>query len=188
MHHRKAGRALGRTSSHRTAMYRNMTKSLIAHGTIKTTLAKAKEFRRFVEPVITRSGNDSLANRRLIFSRIRDKQCIHILFTIVGPHYKQRPGGYIRIIKSGYRAGDNAPMAIVQLVDFDSGKLKPLKNEQSIKENLVEKTPVAPKKSELSEDKKAPVSTEKAILDQNSKNHDNVKEEFKSSESEPKKN
>ncbi|NND53339.1 MAG: 50S ribosomal protein L17 [Gammaproteobacteria bacterium] len=117
MRHQKAGRTLGRKSSHRKAMYRNMSASLIAHETIKTTLPKAKELRRVIEPLITLAKEDSVANRRLAFSRVRDKAAVGKLFTELGPRFKARPGGYLRILKAGFRRGDSAPMAIVQLLD-----------------------------------------------------------------------
>lgn len=117
MHHRKIGRHLSRTTSHRMAMFRNMSASLVKHELIRTTLPKAKELRRVIEPFITVSKEDSVANRRLLFSRIRDKEAIHKLFTVLGPRYKTRAGGYLRIIKCGYRKGDSAPMAIVELVE-----------------------------------------------------------------------
>ncbi|HIE78534.1 MAG TPA: 50S ribosomal protein L17 [Candidatus Thioglobus sp.] len=120
MRHRKSGRQLNRNSSHRKAMFKNMANSLFLHETIKTTLPKAKELRRVVEPLITRAKIDSVANRRLAFSRLRDDASVAKLFTQLGPFYKDRPGGYIRILKAGYRTGDKAPMAVVQLVDFDS--------------------------------------------------------------------
>lgn len=117
MRHRKSGRHLNRTSSHRKAMFRNMTASLVQHELIKTTLAKAKELRRYAEPLITSSKEDSVANRRLVFDRIRNKETVGKLFTVLGPRYKERPGGYIRVLKCGFRDGDNAPMAYVELVD-----------------------------------------------------------------------
>jgi large subunit ribosomal protein L17 len=117
MRHRKSGRQLGRNSSHRKAMYRNMATSLLMHETIKTTLPKAKELRRVVEPLITVAKEDSVAHRRLAFDRLRDKAVVGKLFTDLGPRFKARPGGYLRILKMGLRAGDSAPMAIVQLVD-----------------------------------------------------------------------
>lgn len=117
MRHRNTGRQLSRNSSHRKAMLRNMTASLIQHGVIKTTLPKAKELRRVAEPLITLAKDDSLAKRRLAFSRIRDRDAVTKLFSEVGPRYKARPGGYLRILKCGFRAGDRAPMAIVELVD-----------------------------------------------------------------------
>ncbi|MBJ89064.1 MAG: 50S ribosomal protein L17 [Woeseia sp.] len=117
MRHRKSGRKLGRNSSHRKAMFRNMASSLVQHETIKTTLPKAKELRRVVEPLITLAKEDGVANRRLAFSRLRDKAAVGKLFTDLGPRFRDRPGGYLRILKMGPRRGDAAPMAIVQLVD-----------------------------------------------------------------------
>ncbi|MBT3520030.1 50S ribosomal protein L17 [Gammaproteobacteria bacterium] len=117
MRHKYSGRKLNRTSSHRTAMFKNMMASLIEHEEIKTTVPKAKELRGFVERLITISKNDTVAKRRIVFSRIRSKEAVAKLFTELGPRFKQRPGGYLRILKCGYRAGDKAPMAIVQLVD-----------------------------------------------------------------------
>lgn len=117
MHHRKSGRHLSRTSSHRQAMFQNMAVSLLKHELIRTTVAKAKELRRVVEPLITLAKNDSVANRRLAFSRLRDKAAVAKLFTEVGPRHAARPGGYTRVLKCGFRPGDQAPMAIVQLVD-----------------------------------------------------------------------
>jgi large subunit ribosomal protein L17 len=117
MMHRKAGRALGRKSSHRTAMYRNMAASLIVEETIRTTVPKAKELRRVIEPLITLAKEDGLARRRLAFSRLRDRASVGKLFNELGPRFKSRPGGYLRILKMGYRAGDCAPMALVMLTD-----------------------------------------------------------------------
>lgn len=117
MRHRKSGRQLSRNSSHRKAMLRSMTVSLVEHEIIKTTLIKAKELRMVAEPLITLAKTDSVANRRLAFSRTRDKAAVGKLFTDLGPRYTERPGGYIRILKCGMRAGDNAPMAYVELVD-----------------------------------------------------------------------
>ncbi|GBO85998.1 MULTISPECIES: 50S ribosomal protein L17 [Marinobacter] len=116
MRHRKSGRKFSRTSAHRKAMFRNMTASLVEHELIKTTLPKAKELRRVAEPLITLSKNDSVANRRLAFSRLRDDAAVAKLFDELGPRYSERPGGYLRILKCGFRAGDNAPMAFVELV------------------------------------------------------------------------
>jgi large subunit ribosomal protein L17 len=116
MRHRKSGRKFSRTSAHRKAMFRNMTASLVEHELIKTTLPKAKELRRVAEPLITLSKNDSVANRRLAFSRLRDDAAVAKLFDELGPRYSDRPGGYLRILKCGFRAGDNAPMAFVELV------------------------------------------------------------------------
>ena len=117
MRHLKSGKKLNRTSSHRKAMFSNMTASLIEHEVIKTTLPKAKELRRVAEPLITLAKNDSVANRRLAFSRLRSNLAVGKLFAELGPRYQARPGGYLRILKSGFRAGDAAPMAIVELVD-----------------------------------------------------------------------
>lgn len=117
MRHKKSGRRLGRNSSHRKAMFRNMATSLLRHETIKTTLPKAKELRRVVEPLITLAKEDGVANRRLAFDRLRDKEIVGKLFSDLGPRFKARPGGYLRILKMGPRPGDAAPMAIVQLVD-----------------------------------------------------------------------
>jgi large subunit ribosomal protein L17 len=116
MRHRKSGRKFSRTSAHRKAMFRNMTASLVEHELIKTTLPKAKELRRVAEPLITLSKNDSVANRRLAFSRLRDDAAVAKLFDELGPRYNERPGGYLRILKCGFRAGDNAPMAFVELI------------------------------------------------------------------------
>ena len=117
MRHHKSGRILGRKSSHRKAMFRNMASSLIKHETIRTTVSKAKELRRVVEPLITLAKEDGVANRRLAFDRLRDKVSVGKLFNELGPRFKARPGGYLRILKAGHRAGDAAPMAIVQLLD-----------------------------------------------------------------------
>lgn len=117
MRHRNGLRKLNRTSAHRQAMLRNMSNSLIHHELIKTTLPKAKELRRVVEPLITLAKNDSVANRRLAFSRLRDREAVTKLFTELGPRYNARPGGYTRILKMGFRVGDNAPMALMELVD-----------------------------------------------------------------------
>lgn len=117
MRHRQSGRQLNRNSSHRKAMYRNMAASLVEHELIKTTVPKAKELRRFAEPLITLSKIDSVANRRLAFNRLRDKAAVGKLFTEIGPRFKERNGGYTRILKCGFRAGDNAPMAYIELLD-----------------------------------------------------------------------
>ena len=117
MRHKKAGRRLGRNSSHRKAMFRNMAASLLRHETIKTTLPKAKELRRVVEPLITLAKEDGVAKRRLAFDRLRDKEVVGKLFKDLGPRFRNRPGGYLRILKLAPRAGDSAPMAIVQMVD-----------------------------------------------------------------------
>ena len=116
MRHRLSGRQLNRNSSHRQAMFRNMASSLVRHEIIKTTLPKAKELRRVVEPLITLAKSDSVANRRLAFARTRDRDVVGKLFTELGPRFQGRPGGYTRILKCGFRAGDNAPMAYIELV------------------------------------------------------------------------
>ena len=117
MRHRLAGRQLGRNASHRKAMFRNMVISLVEHELIKTTLPKAKELRRFAEPLITLAKVDSVANRRLAFARLNNKEAVGKLFSQLGPRYNTRPGGYVRILKCGFRAGDKAPMAYVELVE-----------------------------------------------------------------------
>ena len=132
MRHRHSGRQLNRNSSHRKAMFRNMTASLIEHESIKTTLPKAKELRRVAEPLITLSKKDSVSNRRLAFDRLRSKMAVGKLFSEIGPRYEERPGGYIRILKCGYRTGDQAPMVYVELVDREkTGEAE----EESIKED-----------------------------------------------------
>ena len=130
MRHRHSGRQLNRNSSHRKAMFRNMTASLIEHELIKTTLPKAKELRRVAEPLITLSKKDSVSNRRLAFDRLRSKMAVGKLFSEIGPRYEERPGGYIRILKCGYRTGDQAPMAYVELV----GREKTSEAEEPIEE------------------------------------------------------
>ena len=117
MRHGNSGRHLSRTSSHRKAMLRNMAVSLFRHELIRTTLPKAKELRREAEPLLTLAKSDSIANRRLAFSRLRDRDVVTKLFTTLGPRYEKRPGGYLRILKCGFRPGDNAPMALVELLD-----------------------------------------------------------------------
>lgn len=117
MRHRKSGRQLNRNSSHRSAMFRNMSASLFEHEMIRTTVPKAKELRRVAEPLITLAKEDSVANRRLAFNRLRDDEGVRKLFEELGPRYRERPGGYIRILKNGFREGDKAPMALVELVD-----------------------------------------------------------------------
>jgi len=124
MRHRKSGRQLNRNSSHRKAMFSNMAGSLVKHEVIKTTLPKAKELRRVIEPLITLAKQDSVANRRLAFARTRDKEVVGKLFNELGPRYEARPGGYTRILKCGFRTGDNAPMAYVELVDRPAVELK----------------------------------------------------------------
>jgi large subunit ribosomal protein L17 len=117
MRHKNSGRRLGRNSPHRRAMYRNLAASLLVHETVRTTLPKAKELRRVVEPLITLAKEDGVSRRRLAFDRLRDDTAVGRLFTELGPRFKSRPGGYLRILKIGFRAGDSAPMAIVQLLD-----------------------------------------------------------------------
>ena len=117
MRHNKSGRKLNRNSPHRKAMFRNMAASLVRHETIRTTLPKAKELRRVIEPLITLAKEDGVSKRRLAFDRLRDKEAVGKLFDELGPRFRERPGGYLRILKMGFRAGDAAPMAIVQLLD-----------------------------------------------------------------------
>lgn len=117
MRHRKSGRKLGRNSTHRQAMFRNMSSALVHEELIRTTLPKAKELRRVIEPLITRAKSDSVANRRVVFSRLRDRDAVTKLFNELGPRFRERPGGYVRILKCGFRPGDNAPMAVVELLD-----------------------------------------------------------------------
>lgn len=128
MRHRQSGRQLNRNSSSRKAMFRNMSSSLFRHELIKTTLAKAKELRRVAEPLITMAKKDSVANRRLAFARMRDRDMVTKLFNELGPRYEERQGGYLRILKCGFRTGDNAPMAYVELVD------RPVEAEEVIEE------------------------------------------------------
>ncbi len=131
MRHRQSGRKLNRNSSSRKAMFRNMATSLLRHELIKTTLPKAKELRRVAEPLITMAKSDSVANRRLAFDRLRDRDVVTKLFNELGPRYESRPGGYLRILKCGFRSGDNAPMAYVELVDrpLDDSELDGAENE-----------------------------------------------------------
>jgi len=138
MRHHKSGRKLNRTSSHRTAMFRNMAVSLLRHEQIRTTLPKAKELRRVAEPLITIGKKPSLANRRLAFARLRDREMVGKLFDDLGVHFKDRPGGYLRVLKCGFRTGDKAPMAIVQLVDRNpqntvAAEEKPVKKKAAAK-------------------------------------------------------
>ena len=129
MRHRQSNRKLNRTTSHRLAMFRNMSVSLLKHEIIKTTLPKAKELRRFVEPLITLGKEPTLANHRLAFDRLRDREIVMKLFGELGPRYKTRPGGYLRILKYGFRNGDNAPMALVELVDRPETDVEPVEAE-----------------------------------------------------------
>ncbi|RMG29833.1 MAG: 50S ribosomal protein L17 [Gammaproteobacteria bacterium] len=132
MRHRKSGRHLNRTSAHRKAMFRNMAVSLLRHEVIRTTLPKAKELRRVAEPLITLAKEDSVHRRRLAFARLRDREVVTKLFNELGPRYKDRPGGYLRILKMGPRPGDAAPMALVELVD------RPIADEEDEVESLPE--------------------------------------------------
>lgn len=158
MRHQKSGRKLNRTSSHRSAMFRNMAVSLFRHEQIRTTLPKAKELRRVAEPLITMGKNPSLANRRLAFSRLRDREIVGKLFDDIGVRFKDRPGGYLRVLKVGYRTGDAAPMAIVQLVERKSvateTEEKPVKKKTKAKKAAPKKAE-APAKEEKKEAKKA---------------------------------
>ncbi|AAZ96384.1 ribosomal protein L17 [Thiobacillus denitrificans ATCC 25259] len=126
MRHRQSNRKLNRTTSHRLAMFRNMTNSLLKHEVIKTTLPKAKDLRRFVEPLITLGKESTVANQRLAFDRLRDREMVVKLFGELGPRYQARPGGYLRILKYGFRKGDNAPMALVELVDRPESDAAPV--------------------------------------------------------------
>ncbi len=127
MRHKVSGRRLGRTTSHRKASMQNMAVSLFQHELIRTTVPKAKELRRVVEPLITRAKDDSVANRRLVFSRLRDRDMTQKLFLELGPRYQTRPGGYMRILRCGFRPGDSAPMAYVELVDRPVGSTEEAK-------------------------------------------------------------
>ena len=125
MRHAKSGRAFGRSPSHRKATMQAITVALFKYELIKTTVPKAKELRRIAEPLITRAKDDNLANRRLVFSRLRDRDTVQKLFSEIGPRYNSRPGGYTRVLRCGFRAGDNAPMAYVELVDRPRGEAVP---------------------------------------------------------------
>jgi large subunit ribosomal protein L17 len=140
MRHRHGLRKLNRTSSHRTAMLRNMTNSLLTHEVIRTTLPKAKELRRVAEPLITLGKQPTLANRRLAFNRLRDKDVVYKLFNELGPRYAKRPGGYLRILKFGFRLGDNAPMALVELMDRVEVSAETAEGEAAGKTGKAEKT------------------------------------------------
>jgi len=129
MRHKKIGRRLGRNSSHRKAMFRNMAVSLIEHESISTTLHKAKELRRTLEPLITLAKEDNVSKRRMAFNKIRNKAAVGKLFEEIGPRFKDRPGGYLRILKKGSRPGDSAPMALVQLTDYE------IENDENINDN-----------------------------------------------------
>ena len=129
MRHKKIGRRLGRDSSHRKAMFRNMAVSLIEHESISTTLPKAKELRRTLEPLITLAKEDNVSKRRMAFNKIRNKAAVGKLFNEIGPRFKDRPGGYLRILKKGSRPGDSAPMALIQLTDYE------IENDENIDDN-----------------------------------------------------
>ncbi len=155
MRHQKSGRKLNRTSSHRNAMFRNMVVSLFQHEQIRTTLPKAKELRRFAEPLITLGKTPSVANRRIAFSRLRDRQVVSKLFDDISVRFQERPGGYLRILKTGFRPSDAAPMAIVQLVEMKQAV------EETTKPKKAKATPKAPPKKKT-EAKKAKPAEEKA--------------------------
>lgn len=169
MRHRNSGRKLSRTSSHRKLMFSNICNALIEHELIKTTLAKAKELRGYIEPLITVSKSDSVAARRYVFDRLRSKSAVGKLFTTLGPRYQTRPGGYVRVLKCGFRAGDSAPMAIVELVDRnldlneskdDVGSKKPKASKAKNKENTKEVT----KKDDKTKEKTSKVkASEKTV-------------------------
>lgn len=150
MRHNKSGRKLGRNSPHRRAMFRNLSASLLRHETVRTTLPKAKELRRVVEPLITLAKEDSVHRRRLAFSRLRDDVAVGRLFTELGPRFKARPGGYLRILKMGYRVGDSAAMAIVQLLDqpenLPAAQAAAEEDMAEAKKSAKKKTKAAPKK------------------------------------------
>tara|TARA_A100001015_G_C15030006_1_gene732663 strand:- start:625 stop:1107 length:483 start_codon:yes stop_codon:yes gene_type:complete len=159
MKHRISGRKLNRTTSHREAMFRNMTASLVTHRIIKTTLPKAKELRRVIEPLITRAAKDSVANRRIVFARLRDKAACAKLFTELGPFYESRPGGYVRILKCGLRAGDKATMAIVELVDREQIPVAKTLEEEKVEKKAQKKKAKKPAKKKV---EKADDAAEKA--------------------------
>ena len=161
MRHRHGLRKLNRTSSHRLAMLRNMTNSLLTHEVIRTTLPKAKELRRVAEPLITLAKSPTLANRRLAFDHLRDKDAVYKLFNELGPRYAKRPGGYLRILKFGFRVGDNAPMALVELMDRPepaaetAEEAKPAKSGKAPKAGKETPAPKASKKSKRTREAKA---------------------------------
>lgn len=152
MRHRHSGRTFGRTSSHRKAMFSNMCNSLIEHEMIKTTLPKAKELRKYIEPLVTKSKSDSVASRRYVFDRLRSKSSVGKLFTEIGPRYQERPGGYVRVLKCGFRHGDNAPMAIIEFVD----------RPEALEDDLDEETLKAEQEAIAKEAKKLKAEEEKA--------------------------
>lgn len=150
MRHRNIGRQLSRNSSHRAAMLRNLAGAVLRHETIKTTVPKAKEIRRVVEPLITLAKRDNVAKRRQAFDRLRDRELVTKLFTDLGPHYQERPGGYLRILKTGPRPGDNAPMAVVQLVDREAQQ-----------ETTAKAAPVEAKDTKVKSEKKTKATAKK---------------------------
>lgn len=163
MRHQNIGRQLSRNSSHRAALMRNMASALLRYETIRTTVPKAKELRRVVEPLITLAKEDSVAKRRLAFDRLRDDEVVAKLFTDIGPHYKTRPGGYTRILRHGLRPGDNAPMAVMQLVDRVETATAPEAAEKSAKVPKAEKQAKAAKPAKAEKPaKKAAAKEEKA--------------------------
>ena len=161
MRHRHGQRKLNRTTSHRLAMLRNMTNSLLTHEAIRTTLPKAKELRRVAEPLITLAKNPTLANRRVAFDRLRDRDAVYKLFNELGPRYAKRPGGYLRILKFGFRVGDNAPMALVELMDRPepaaetAEEAKPARSGKAPKAGKETPAPKATKKSKRTREAKA---------------------------------
>jgi len=161
MRHRHGQRKLNRTTSHRLAMLRNMTNSLLTHEAIRTTLPKAKELRRVAEPQITLAKNPTLANRRVAFNRLRDKDAVYKLFNELGPRYAKRPGGYLRILKFGFRVGDNAPMAWVELMDRPepaaetTEETKPVKSGKAAKAGKETPAPTATRKTKKTREAKA---------------------------------
>ena len=161
MRHRHGQRKLNRTTSHRLAMLRNMTNSLLTHEAIRTTLPKAKELRRVAEPLITLAKNPTLANRRVAFNRLRDKNAVYKLFNELGPRYAKRPGGYLRILKFGFRVGDNAPMAWVELMDRPepaaetTEETKPVKSGKAPKPGKETPAPKATRKTKKTKEAKA---------------------------------
>lgn len=181
MRHRNSGRKLNRTSSHRKMMFSNMCNALIEHELIKTTLAKAKDLRGYIEPLITVSKTDSVATRRYIFDRLRSKSAVGKLFTTLGPRYMERPGGYVRVLKCGYRTGDSAPMAIVELVDrvLDSDSDVEVAQEEAKTEKVVNEKKASKKKS-------AAESTPKNEQKKESKHKEDLKAQEQDSSPEPK--
>lgn len=161
MRHRKSGRKLNRNSSHRKAMFKNMAASLFEHEVIRTTLPKAKELRRVAEPLITLAKNDTVANRRLAFARLRDKEMVHKLFTEIAPRFAKRPGGYLRIIKNGFRKDDNALMAVVALVEAEKAEQEPSKKAPAKKVVAAKKAKITEKKAEAPAKKTAKTEAKK---------------------------